>query len=329
MKGFKGEILPELIMEFNLSKTQTKKLICVISLCDGFGAIYPNNRSEWAIRTRPNIELHSLVYDLFLYAYNVKLPTFFNSCKEGRQRSTEISGKFCEAILKDLFTFTPTLKTCPAKTLKETPYTFFKQPQPNIEFLFNEPVWFQRLALRVIFDLEGAIIPKFEIKKKTYKSKQYFQFQFEAALQISLTHPTLLHQLHQLSSRLGFKFNIKKDLRRWSNLDGIITSKKSGIFHFLKLGGPLTHIRIYKSHKDRICNNNLYFKQVLLKTCCKVLKNKTSRHFKTRREAEKYRNKFIKTIFVPLRNRLQKKEEMGEAGFEPATSRYLPGLSAD
>lgn len=309
---FKGKILPFLIKKFNLSKKQAKKLICAISLCDGYGAIYPS-RSRWRLETKPNQELHNLVYDLFLYAYNVKILIRFR--KKEELQFSELNGKICKEILKDLFKFTPTFKTSPAKRTSKGIQEFLAQPQPTFQSFLNEPKWFKELVMRIIFDLEGCVIPRIAIKKKTYKSKKYFQVQFEVFLKISLAHPLLLKELNQLLKEIGFKFNFQKDSRTWSGSGGLISYRKEDVFRFLKIGGFLTHIRVSKSGK----NNNNLFKQTLLKASYKILKNHSvSKYFPTEKEAVQYMKEFKKNILIPYLDKFQRTEENGSGvGREP------------
>jgi hypothetical protein len=306
-KKFKGDIVPNLIKKFHFSKHQAKKLICVISLCDGYGEIYPK-RSEWKLETKPNNGLHFLVHDLFLYVYNINPPSGFR--KSGKLQYTEIKGRCYEDVLKDLFEITPTFKTCPSKRRKEDYEEFFKKPQPTFKFLFEEPKWFKEIAMRIIFDLEGSIVPRVALKKKIYKNKRYFQFQFETFLSISLTHPSLLNQLQQLLSILGFHFNFIRDTRTWSKLGGIMTWRKEDISHFLQIGGFLTDVKVSKSKKNGIYNNNSFFKQALLKCACEILSNyATSKHFPTEFHARKYMKFFMEKIFIPYRDKFQQLEE--------------------
>jgi len=307
-EGFKGHILPYLIEEFNLTQTQAKKLICVISLTDGYGSIN-KGRGEWKLETIPNEELHNLVHDLFLFCYGLKVSS---RRMHKKYQATEIKGKKYRKILEDLLTFTPTFKTTPKR---ETIEEFKKKQQPTFEFLLNEPRWFKEIAVRLIFDLEGCIVSRVSVKRKSYKSMQYFQSQFESFLSISITNPTLVVQLKEILFSLGFSFNIKKDSREWSKIGGLITFKKKDVVHFLEIGGFLTTVKVSKSEKEGIDNNNSFFKQALLYTACEIIKNyNTSKHFRTKEEAEKWGREFMESIFVPLRNKFQ--ELIAGRGFE-------------
>ncbi len=323
---FKGKIVPNLLRKFRLTKTQAKKLICVITLCDAYGAIYPresSKRAQWRLETKPNNTLHYFVHDLFLYAYNVKPLLRFRKSRE--LQFSELNGKICEKILKDLFKFTPTFKTSPAKSIGESAEEYLRQPQPTLKFLFTEPRWLQELAIRVIFDLEGCIVPRISIKKKKYKNKSYYQVQFEPLLEISLTHPTLVKQLHAVLKKLDFNPKIVKDLREWSKVGGMRITRKKDIIRFLEIGGSLTYVRIHKSKKAGIYNNNNFFKQTLLKASCELLKKYgTSKHFSTLEEAKKY-VEYLKSELIKLRNKLQKVEEKENPGI---AGHGIPGIIA-
>jgi len=221
-----------------------------------------------------------------------------------KYQATNIEGKKYKKILEDLLTFTPTFKTTPKG---ETVEEFRRKQQPTFEFLFNEPRWFKEIAVRLIFDLEGCVVSRVSVKKKTYKNIQYFQFQFESFLSISLTNPVLVAQLKEILSSLGFSFNIKKDSRKWSKIEGLITFKKKDVIHFLEIGGFLTPVKVSKSEREGVDNNNSFFKQALLYTACEIIKNyNTSKHFRTKLEAEKWGRRFMDFVFIPLRNKFQK-----------------------
>jgi len=311
MDGYKGALLSNLIENFNLTKDQSKKLICVISVCDGYGAIKKSGKGQWVLRTNPNLELHSFAYDLFLYAYNIKLPMFFAPCKKGRQRSTEIYGNPIKNILKDLFLLTPGFKTCPAKILHEKPSTYFLQPQPTIKFLFNEPLWFQKIAFRLALDLEGSIVTKFSVKKKTMEKYIYYQFQFEPSLQLSVTHPSLILEWQQLADILDIPLCVKLDKRIWTGLDGLRTSKQERIINFYrKIDGFLFQTLIYKSSSNHgNINNDNYSKNCVLKTCYELITkfdHSCSKSFSTHEEAIEFRKDFINNYYIPLREKNKK-----------------------
>jgi hypothetical protein len=212
---------------------------------------------------------------------------------------TKLNGKKCEKILKDLTRFSPTFKTALAKNIHETIDEFLSHNQPTFNFLFEEPIWFQQLVIRLIFDLQGSIIARVSIKKKYYKNKRYFQVQFENFLGINIAHPTLLLQLNKLLRKVGFHFNVKKDPRSWSGMGGLITFRKSDILLFCKIGGFLTNIRISKSNKKGSLNNNGFFKQTIFLASCELMKNfTTSKHFSTIYEAKIYAKKIWKILCV-------------------------------
>lgn len=303
---FKGNLVKRFIERFNLTKNQAKKLICVTSLCDGFGAIYPT-RSEWIIRTNPNMELHSFVYDLFLYGYGVKFPGFYKICKNGRQRSTELNGKKYEKILKDLFTFTPTFKTSKAKSTNERLDKYLSDPQPTLNFLFNEPIWFQELAFRLALDLEGCISPNISVKKKEMSKYVYYQFQFEPMIKLSVVHPILIFEWQMVSNSINIPLTVKRDRRTWSGFDGLRTSDRFNILRLNKIGGFLTNVRIYKSSGPK--NNNGYSKNCILRTCCEILdshRNVCSKSFSEIKSAQKYKEDFINNYYFSIREKIKR-----------------------
>lgn len=310
MEEYKGTLLPHLIKNFNLTKNQSKKLICVTSVCDGYGRIKSDN-GQWMLRTSPNLELHSFTYDLFLYAYNIRFSMFSAPCKNEKYVSTEMYGKSTKNVLRDLFLFTPNFKTCPAKILHEKPSAYFLQPQPTIKFLFNEPSWLQKIAFRLALDLEGSITTKFSVKKKTMKKYVYYQFQFEPVLELSVTHPSLIFEWQKLAYILGIPLNVKLDKRSWTGLGGLRTSKQEKLINFYKeIGGFLFQTLIHKSSSNNgNINNDNYSKNCLLATCYELITkfgHLCSKSFSTREEAMKFRSYFIKNYYIPLRDKNKK-----------------------
>lgn len=312
---FREKIIPDLIKNHNLSKEQAKKLICIFTLADGYASL---KRLEWTLKTSPEPELHNLIFDLFRYSFGIKMPIFYES--RNKYCISGFYGSKYSFILKDLFSFTPTFKTSPAKRLKENFEKYFSESRPTISFLFDEPKWFQRIALRLISDLEGSISPCFCIKYKTYKRKKYYQFQFDPALQVSITNPILASQWQKIGRNVGIRFFILKDIRRWSRKGGLSTRNRKEIMKFLKIGGFLSSVRIHKSASWRFVNNNSYSKQTILKTCCDLLQNnKCSVYFSSKQDALKYRKFFIRSYYIPCREKFE--NEMGPPGFEPGTIR--------
>jgi len=284
--NFKGEIVRDLIDQ-GLTEEKAKKLICIGTISDATSNVYSDN-TQWYLETNPEKELHDLFYDLFLFAYDLKLPTLYSE-RRGYRRSG-FRGKKYESVVRDLFKFTPTFKTKPDKDSSEH--------GPTIKFILNEKDWLEKTALRLYFDLEGFISTKFIVRKRSKCTSDRFQFQFIPRLGISVSNRNVAQELKKLAESVGISMTFLKDKRTWSGISAIDTENKKEVFNFEKIDGFLTSVKVSKSEL-----NKGFSKQVILEACSEVLKNRRcSKHFSSREEAESYRSDF-KEDFQEIRNK--------------------------
>lgn len=301
---FKGTLLKEILKENNVTNKRARKLIAVISLSDASCYIDKDGTARWSLRTSPEMNLHEFVFDLFQYGFNLELPSFYRTNRK-IYKSSEFNGKSYSFILNELFRFSPSFKKFPSKSNSQDKESYLRETQPRLDFIFGEPEWFKVLCLRIVMSLEGSIITKFMVKKKRYKSKIYYQFQFEPVLELACTHPHLISSWKRLSKEVGLNMIEKYDKRSWKGIIGLRTSDKNSILKFLELGGFLFNLKINKSPPTALVSNNSFSKQVILKSIIEILKNQTiSFHFGSKREAEKYRQKFIRDIYVKTRKNI-------------------------
>lgn len=277
---FKGMIVDELI-DLGLGQKGAKKLICIGTVSDATANVYSSN-TQWYLETNPEKELHNLFYDLFLFAYDLKLPTFYSE-RRGYRRSG-FRGKKYEPIVRDLFNFTPTFKTKPDKDSDED--------QPTIEFVLGDEDWLKKAALRLYFDLEGFISTKFIVRKRSRCVSDRFQFQFIPRLGISVSNRRVARELKELAEDFSISMSFLKDKRTWSGISAIDTENKEDVFNFKELGGFLTNVKESKSELNEGTS-----KQAVLEACCDVLESRRcSKHFPSREKADSYRNSFKETF---------------------------------
>ena len=267
----------------NLSENQAIKLLGVITLTDGYLQIN-KKRCRWELVTIPNFELHKISKDLFEKAFKISISSFYKT-KGKKYRSTEVSGKKYYLYLSKLKRIT----------------------KDNFKFLSGESKTFKEFAFRLAMDLEGSISTKFCVKKKSYKNKLYYQFQFEPELKLSFTDTPKIENWIKISKDIGFKLTVNQDSRFESRMGGLRTSDKEQILKFYEIGGFATNGVISKSSSNNIVNNNDISKNEILKTILYIFKNNSdlcSKYFQSKNEADDYRKWFVQEIFLPTRNKI-------------------------
>ena len=300
---FKNTLLNEIIKNNYFTKQRAKKLIAIISLTDAACYFDKDGTARWILMTSPEIILHKFVFDLFKFGFNMELPTFYKT-RNKIYKSTELDGKGYCFVLNNLFKFSSSFKKFPSRSTAQNKDSYLKEPQPSLDFIFNEPKWFKILCLRIAMSLEGSIITKFMVKRKRYKEKTYYQFQFEPVLELACTHPNLVNSWKKLFEEINLNMKEKYDKRSWKGLIGLRTSNKNSILKFVELGGFLFDLKINKSPPTALISNNRFSKQVILNTIIEILKKyPRSFHFKSKIEAKKFRIKFIQDIYIKTRKK--------------------------
>lgn len=269
-----------------LNKNQLLKLFAVICLSDGFVDSREYRRMVQLETQKSSEQQHNLFSYLSSRLVNKK---FCSHIRKDTIRSRVHSTRLVNTLLK----LCPEYKTTPGKEAKEE---YLSGPQPNLEFLFNEPKEIQMLAFRIWFDFEGCVSPRFRLAKKIDKGYIYYDVAFLSEIFLSETNPGLVNDLIKLSNNLGFKALIKKDQRKWSGIDGIWVFRKKDQIGFTKFG-PVTDVKVSKK-SSRLSG---FTKKSLCLTTYDILHwEKTHWAFKTREEAVKLKQlldkKLIETI---------------------------------
>lgn len=286
----------------NLTKERAKKLIAVVSLTDAACYFDKDGTARWNLQTAHEKDLHQFVFDLFQLSFNIKLPTFYKD--HNNYKTSGFNGKNYSYILNDLFQFSKSFKKFPSKSNAQSASQYLKEAQPNLDFIFDEPPWFKMLCLRTAMSLEGSIITKFMIKKKNYFDKNYYQFQFEPVLELACTHPQLVSYWKKLFNEINLNLVEKYDKRSWKGIIGLRTSNKESVIRFAQSGGFLFDIKIHKSPPTALVSNNSFSKQTILNTTIEILKNhQTSFHFSSMNEAKKFRVRYIRNIYLKIRDK--------------------------
>jgi len=94
----------------------------------------------------------------------------------------------------------------------------------------------------------------------------------------------------------------KYDKRSWQGIIGLRSSNKDSLIKFSEMGGFLFDMKINKSPPTALISNNSFSKQVILNSITEILKTQPiSFHFTSRKQAEEFRQKFIREIYVKTR----------------------------
>ncbi len=229
----------------NLNKQQLLKLLAILALSDGHifkrGTIPKNLRLVTSFYGEAQHHLFRILCQK-IFSKNVRKRITFNALTSQKFILSDFN--FGKDILT-LYALSPEYKTTPGKQKTED---FLKAPQPTLNFLFGEDDALKWMGLRTYFDFDGSISPTIKLKYKKDKKKakiyDYFQVQLECEIKISETNPSLVNDLVHLCTQLGLKAVIKRDNRNWSGLAGICISEIESVKKFLKLGGPITEVKI-------------------------------------------------------------------------------------
>ncbi|MAG20372.1 hypothetical protein CL618_02990 [archaeon] len=226
----------------SLNKKQLLKLLAVIALSDGTIDKRGKYMRSITLRTNKNsVGQH----DMFNYLSNQVINKNAGNIKSKKFLCSRI---YSTKLVKKLLKLSPSYKTTPCKENKED---FLSKPQPTLSFMFNEDKKIQILALRMWFDFEGTIIPRFRLCKKV--DRKYFSYDLAFLYEVFLaeSNPSLVNDLIKLCNNVGFKAVIKKDPRNWIGLGGVKLYGKEDVIKFSKLG-PITDVKVSKK-SPRFC----------------------------------------------------------------------------
>ncbi len=281
----------------DLTNEQLLKLFGIIVISDG----YIHRTNKWAYSIRLTTSKKSLIqHELFWYfcrklfdkdakLYNVKGSGVY------KDEDYLISELFKTEASKMLFSLSPTFKTTPHK---ESIEDYNKSAQPTLSFLFNEPEEIKWLAIKMYFDFDGSITPYFRLShKRYYKNNRLYksyQVRFECAMQIAETNPNLVKELLAILESLSIKAKLKRDKRNWSGIEGIAIYDSSSLFRFLRLGKPITNVKISNKGKNFVGIP----KKILFDATLEFLNSgfKLSKEFTDIKEAKSYK-RFLKHKF--------------------------------
>ncbi len=280
----------------HLNKKQLLKILAILALSDGH--IFKRGTKPKNIRLVTSFygeAQHHFFRGLCrkLFSKNTRKRIIFNGITAQKFILSDFN--FGKDILA-LYALSPEYKTTPGK---QTIDDFLKSPQPTLNFLFEEDDTVRWLGLRTYFDFDGSITPTIKLKHKKDKKKEkiyhYFQVQLECEVKISETNHSLVNDLIHLCKQMGLKATIKKDNRNWSGLAGICISEIESVRKFLKLGGPITAVKISgKSNR---------FKGITKMDICRRLNKlfsdqnfQFSKSFKNLNEAMKYQEYLNKSL---------------------------------
>jgi len=281
----------------SLSNKKLLKLLAIILLSDG---TLHNTNNKYYFRLETVI-YNKCQHDFFDFLckrlFNKKPGKWINKKQNPKILSSRIYvKKYTEKMLK----LSPSYKTTPGPNM--TKEEFLNSDQPSFKFILEDRnIELKKLALRTYFDFDGSIVPSFKIKHKKERKKdrlyEYYQIQFECEINISETNPNLVKEISELCNNLGLRHTIKKDKRKWSELEGIRISEVKSVKRFINFGGPITNVRIsLKSH--RIMGKT---KRAVCFAVDDILKNnKLSYYFKDRKSALEKKSELDKLLISTI-----------------------------
>ena len=266
-----------------LTKEQLFKLLGIILLSDGY--VHKTNGVTNSIRLITS-GYNRCQHELFNYLCK---KTFGKPAKiyQLSKNKMLMSEFFSRNILDKVYSLSPTYQTSPSKYLKKEEY--LKTKQPTLIFIKNEPLEFKWLAFLLYFEFDGSISPSIKLKYKNdlKKSKlyKYYQVQLEFEIRIAETNPQLNKELICICSELGLKANKTVNKRNWSGIEGIRISNMNSVKKFIEKD-TITKVKISsKSYRFRGLT-----KSSIIKSTKNIIEEiPLSKSFKTKSEAEKYR----------------------------------------
>ncbi|MBM3199418.1 hypothetical protein FJZ53_00675 [Candidatus Woesearchaeota archaeon] len=212
------------------------KFIAVIALSDGSIESYKDYKKELRLGThKDSTQQHELLNYLSNRIIGKNIAQY-------QYKDMLSSRVYSKKLITALYNLSPEYKTTPTK---ETKAEFLSKPQPTLKFILNESKKVQMLAFRMWFDFEGSMISRFRLAKKIDKGYLYYDIAFSYEIFLAETNPSLVNDLVELSSNLGFKALIMKSKRNWSGIEGIRIYRKRDVSKFAKIG-PITNVKVSK-----------------------------------------------------------------------------------
>ncbi|MBW2980785.1 hypothetical protein KY360_05200 [Candidatus Woesearchaeota archaeon] len=226
-----------------MEKEDYQKLVAVGILTDGSFRIKKCRNTQLIEFYSNDSLLHLTFQECMRKGFGRDNTSYFHRDKN-RYRSNgsliitgyELSKK--DNIVKVLKELSPTYKT------KEN-----SNPQPSIRFLLSQKDEVKELAVRFAMSCDGCV------SVAHLKSGK-----IQASLKFACAHPILVYEWKKLFSDVGINTCLDKDRANWSNIHGLISSKKRSIMRLQEIGGFYPRpIKVqngnYKGlHKNQVLN---------------------------------------------------------------------------